>query len=99
MQANQITIRVPQELAEAYRNAPPERQRKMELYMTLRLKAYEGASDTSLEETWARIGEEAEARGLTDEKLEELLREIDEERDARWGNDDPHLGDGLAEGP
>lgn len=61
--------------------------------MTLRLKAYERASDASFEDAWARLGEQAEARGLSDEKLEALLREIDAERDAEGGTSDSHLGD------
>jgi hypothetical protein len=101
MQTDQITIRVPQALAEAYRSAPPERQRKMELYMTLRLKTYEDAPDVSFEQAWARLGEEAEAHGLTEEKLEALLREIDEERnaerDAERGDSGSHLGDGYGD--
>ena len=82
MTTKPITIRVPHALAEAYRSAPPERQRKMALYMTLRLQAYEGAVGVSFEEAWTRLGEEAEARGLTEAKLQALLEEIDAEREA-----------------
>ena len=101
-----ITIHVPHDLAEAYRSAPPERQRKMALYMALRLKAYGEASDLPFEEIWTRLGKQAEARGLTEEKLEALLREIDEEREAERearreagrGAPDLPLGDGYGDG-
>jgi uncharacterized protein with von Willebrand factor type A (vWA) domain len=95
VQTDQITIRVPRPVAEAYRSATPERQRKMELYMTLRLQAYGDSPRTSFEEAWANLGQEAQTRGLTDEKLEEMLHEIGEERDAEREEDDPHSNDRI----
>jgi hypothetical protein len=82
MQSDQITISVPRPLAQAYRSASPEQRRKMDLYMTLRLKAFEAGEDAPFDTVWARLGEEAAVSGLTDDALAQLLREIDDERDA-----------------
>ncbi len=79
MRTEEIRIRVPRRVAEAYRNAEPAKQRKMELYLTHRLTTYDEATGSSFDDVWQRLGEEAQANGLTDEKLAELLAEIDKE--------------------
>lgn len=80
MQTSEITIRVPQGVADVYQNASPEQRRKMELYMALRLSVYESAPSVSFEESWQHLGGEAEANGLTEAALNDVLREIDTER-------------------
>ena len=79
MQTEPITIQVPPALAEAYRSAPPERQRKMELYMALRLRDFEATPAVPFNQAWTELAEEAKANGITEEAIEALLREDDEQ--------------------
>ncbi|MCH7639026.1 MAG: hypothetical protein IH855_06145 [Bacteroidetes bacterium] len=90
MSTEEITIRVPRRLAQAYRSAAPEQRRKMELYLTLLLTTYVGAAGSGFDDVWTRLGEETKASGLTEDRLNELLKEIGDERRSGQAS-----GDGL----
>ena len=85
MEADTITIRVPPEVAKAYREASPEMQRKWELFARLQLQEFARRSRRSLEEVMNDLGAEAARNGLTEEELQDILREWDEERKAARG--------------
>jgi hypothetical protein len=70
-----ITIEVPDEAARAFEAAPPEKRRKLELLMALRLEELLAEPIPSLTEIMDRMSAEAEARGMTDEILESILHE------------------------
>jgi hypothetical protein len=74
MQTEEITIRVDSEAARAYRTAPDELRRKLDILLNLRLHdALRPGS--SLEETMREISRRAQERGLTPEILESILNE------------------------
>jgi hypothetical protein len=72
MLAEEITIRVDPEAAQAYRSALEEQRRKLDLLLNLRLHE---ATDTgvSLKEAMREIGRRARERGLTPEILADIL--------------------------
>jgi hypothetical protein len=70
-----ISIEVDAETARAFREAPPEEQRKLQLLLGLRLRELTARSARPLKEVMDEIGAQAESRGLTPELLESLLRD------------------------
>jgi len=70
----EITIRVDAEAARAYREAPDEQRRKLDLLMNLRLHDALRAGG-SLKDLMRDISRKAQERGLTPEILESILRE------------------------
>lgn len=80
MSTEEIRIRVPRRVAQAFRSADPEKRRKMELYVAQRLGMYEKGASSSFDDVWKCLGEEAEENGLTEEKLAAMLEEIDADR-------------------
>ena len=70
----EITIRVDSEAARAYREAPDEQRRKLDLLLNLRLHDALRAGG-SLKELMHDISRKAQQRGLTPEILESILRE------------------------
>ena len=74
MQTEEITIRVDPEAARAYRTAPEEQRRKLDLLLSLRLRDAV-CSDGSLKELMRDISRKAKERGLTPEMLEAILNE------------------------
>ena len=73
-----ITIEVDEEAAKVYVEASPEDRRKIELWLSLRLREYANSGRKSLEEVMDELGAEAEANGLTPEILESILRGHDD---------------------
>jgi hypothetical protein len=72
----EITIKVPSEVAEAYRNASQEEREQIEARIAVLLKSsmtsrYEAI--TKLRQTMDEIGRRAVERGLTPEILESIL--------------------------
>ena len=74
MQTDEITIRVDAETARAYREAPEEQRRKLDLLLSLRLQDALRCGG-SLQELMRDISRKAQERGLTPELLEEILHE------------------------
>ena len=70
----EITIRVDQETAKAYRNSPEEEQRAISFLLRLWLKGGK-PSPESLKRTMDEISARAQRRGLTPEVLEDILNE------------------------
>jgi hypothetical protein len=75
MSTTTITIQVNTEAAKAYAEASPEEQRKMQLFLSLRLQELTTTQGKSLQTVMDEIGARAEARGLTPELLKSLLDE------------------------
>ena len=74
MATEEITIRVNSKAAEAYRAAPDDDRRKLDLLLSLRLQdALEPGG--SLKDLMRDISRQAQERGLTPEVLESILRE------------------------
>jgi hypothetical protein len=69
-----ISIQVEPQIAQAYRAFAPQRQKQVQMLMSIVLKR--SIEQDSLEKTVADLRDEAEANGLTPEILEELLAEI-----------------------
>lgn len=74
MLTEQISIRVDSEDARAYREAPEQERRKLDLLLSLRLHDALRPSG-SLKELMGDISRKAQERGLTPEILESILRE------------------------
>lgn len=74
MQTEEITIRVDPQAAQAYRAAPAEERRKLDLLLSLRLQDALRPGG-SLKELMRDISREAQERGLTPEILESILHE------------------------
>ena len=77
MQVNdteEITIKVDEETAEAYKASPEEEQRLIPILLKLWLKGGKPTPE-SLKRTLDVISTRAEARGLTQELLDEILNE------------------------
>lgn len=74
MTAEEITLRVTPEAAEAFRRASPAEQLKLETLVSLQLLAMLQPS-RPLDEIIEDIGKHAQEAGLTPELLEELLRD------------------------
>lgn len=74
MKTKEITIRVDEDAAKAYRSAPEEERRKLDLLLSLRLsEATQSAG--SLKDVMREISRKAQDRGLTAEVLESILDE------------------------
>ena len=78
MAKNKTSIRVPEEVAEAYRNASPEMRKRAERAMAAALLSREEVV-RAFRNITERASEYAADQGLTSEKLDELLREDDGE--------------------
>ena len=72
--ANEITVSVDPEVADAYRSASDAERRKLDLLVNLRLRDAT-RSKSSLKEVMAEISRNAQARGLTPETLQSFLDE------------------------
>ena len=66
-----ISIQVEPQIAQAYRAFAPQRQKQVQMLMSIILKR--SLEQDSLEKTVADLRDEAEANGLTPEILEALL--------------------------
>ncbi|MBE9004443.1 hypothetical protein IQ259_05210 [Fortiea sp. LEGE XX443] len=72
----EITIKVPSEVAEAYRNATEEEQEQIAARITVLLKSSMTSKQEAiakLRQTMDEIGTKAVQRGLTPEMLESIL--------------------------
>jgi hypothetical protein len=74
MQTEEITIRVDPETARAYRTAPEDVRRKLDLLLSLRLHDAL-CPGKPLHELMREISRKAQERGLTPEILESILHE------------------------
>ena len=74
MQTEEITIRVDSEAARAYRAAPEQERRKIDLLLSLRLLDVL-QPEGSLKEFMQDISRKAQERGLTPEILESILHD------------------------
>jgi hypothetical protein len=72
MQAEEITIRVDSEAAQAYRAAPEQERRKLDALLSLHLHDALRPKGT-LQEIMLEISRKAQDRGLTPEILESIL--------------------------
>jgi hypothetical protein len=68
-----ITIQVDAEAAKAYKAAPADEQKKIQVLLSLWLKEVATADPVSLKELMSDIGNRAKERGLTAEELESIL--------------------------
>jgi len=75
METETITIPADPESARSFYEAPPEKRRRLELMLRLRLWELTMGPDRPLKEIMTEIGKNAQAKGLTPEKLEKMLRE------------------------
>jgi hypothetical protein len=73
MQTEEITIRVDPEAAEAYRAAPEDERRKLDLLLSLHLHNALRPG-RPLQEIMRDISRKAQERGLTPEIVESILR-------------------------
>lgn len=74
MQTEEITIRVDAEAARAYREAPEQDRRKLDLLLSLRL--HDALIPVgSLKELMKEISRKAQERGLTPDILDAILHE------------------------
>jgi hypothetical protein len=79
-QLQEITIKVPLTIAEAYNQANEQRKQEIINKITFFLQPIttdKKAAIQQLRQTMAEIGQEAQARGLTPEILEDILNEDD----------------------
>lgn len=74
MATEEITIRVDLDAARAYRAAPEEERRKLDVLLALRLNDALRANG-SLQDMMGAISRKAQERGLTPEILESILHE------------------------
>lgn len=74
MKTKEITIRVDEDAANAYRSAPEEDRRKLDLLLSLRLSEATRSAG-SLKDVMREISRKAQDRGLTAEVLETILDE------------------------
>jgi hypothetical protein len=74
MQTEEITIRVDSEAAQAYRAAPEQERRKLNLLLSLRLHEALRA-EGSLQELMRDVSRKAQERGLTADILESILHD------------------------
>ena len=66
-----ICIEVESQMAQAYRTFAPQRQKQVQMLMSLILRR--SLEQDSLEQTIVELRDEAESNGLTPKILEELL--------------------------
>ena len=78
METAPITIEVDAAAAQAYADASPEEQLKMQWLLSLRLRDLTLKPRRDLLETMDKLSAEAQANGLTPEILESILRGEDE---------------------
>lgn len=74
MANREISIRVSDRAAEAYRAASPDERRKLDALLSMRLTEAM-RSKRSLEDVMSEMSRRAQERGLTPEKLEEILND------------------------
>ena len=74
MTADQITVSVDPDVANAYRSASDEDRRKLDLLVNLRLRDAT-RSKVSLKEVMREIAQNAQQRGLTPEIMKSILNE------------------------
>jgi hypothetical protein len=74
MIADQITVSVDADVADAYRSATDEERRKLDLLVNLRLREAT-RSKSSLKDVMRELSENAQRRGLTPEILRSILDE------------------------
>ena len=74
MKTEEITIRVDEDAANAYRSASEEDRRKLDLLLSLRLREATRSAG-SLKDVMREISRKAQDRGLTAETLESILDE------------------------
>ena len=72
--AEEITLSVDSEVAQAYNSASPDERRKLDLLVNLSLREAT-SSERSLQEVMLEISEKARSRGLTPEILQSILEE------------------------
>ena len=72
MATKEISIRVSNQAAEAYRAASPDERRKLDALLSMRLTEAM-RTKRSLEEVMSEISRRAQERGLTPEQLQEIL--------------------------
>lgn len=77
MKKEKLTIEVPEQTAQAYRDASPERRRRAEEAMQVALMSREEVA-AAFDRLTSRTSQYAQERGLTEEKLADLLREDDD---------------------
>ena len=78
MTREEITIKVPSDVAEAYRNATKEQQEQIEARIAVLLKSSMTSRQvgiTKLRQTMDEIGGRAAERGLTPEILQSILND------------------------
>jgi predicted metalloprotease with PDZ domain len=75
MKKETITIEVNADTAKAYRETPPETQRKINLLLSLELDDAIREDDISLKKIMQEMRQEAKERGLTPEILQSILDE------------------------
>ena len=74
MKTEEITIRVDEDAANAYRSASEEDRRKLDLLLSLRLREATRSAG-SLKDVMREISRKAQDRGLTPEIRESILDE------------------------
>jgi len=74
MATKEISIRVSDQAAEAYRAASPDERRKLDALLSMRLTEAV-RSKRSLEDVMSEMSRRAQERGLTSEKLQEILND------------------------
>ncbi len=74
MATKEISIRVSDQAAEAYRAASSAERRKLDALLSMRLMETV-RSERSLEEVMREMSRRAQERGLTPEKLQEILND------------------------
>jgi hypothetical protein len=75
MTTESITIDVAPEAARAFREAPPDERKKLELMLSLRLRELTSGNTRSLTEIMDEMGAYAAQRGLTEAELNRLLND------------------------
>ena len=70
-----INIEVDEAAAQAFAEASPEEQEKLQILLSLRLQELTSSPGKTLQAVMDEMSKEAEARGLTPEILESLLRD------------------------
>ena len=73
MPTETVTLEIDTEAARAFKAAPREEQKKMEVLLGLLLKEITAAEVGSLKEIMSAISRKAQERGLTPETLESIL--------------------------